>query len=82
MKKAAVSVTARKLNKDGSVSKSSRSMKVFESITAAAEWIIKNTDRRKDTARSNICNASLGREKRFENHPRNEAYGYVWTRNK
>ena len=35
--------------------------KTFDSITEAAQWIHKNHKVAVGTARSNICNASLGR---------------------
>lgn len=68
----ATNVTAVKAN--GKVAKA------FDSITEAAQWIHKNRKVAVGTARSNICNASLGRECRTTEPKRKKAYGYIWKR--
>lgn len=56
-------------------------VKAFASITEAAKWIHKNRKVAEDTAKANICSASLGRENRALKNKRKAAYGYTWTRN-
>lgn len=77
MSKVQVAVTARKILKNGKVSEHARN---FESIAEAAKSVTKGKDVNLATARANICNASLGREKRKDAENRKTAYGYVWER--
>lgn len=76
--KAPVAVSAAKILKNG---KPSAKAKTYSSIREAARDMVKQgLASNVNTAAANICNTSLGREKRETIHTRHEAYGFAWQR--